>query len=362
MLHILHAGDFHLDSPFRALSGEQAAQRRQEQRALLRSLGEAAREADLCFLTGDLFDSQTDYGETREAVEALLEQIACPTFLCPGNHDYYAPESPWQTLRLPEQARLFTEDRLTPVALPELGCTVWGAAFRSPRSRGFLRDFHAPQGEGLQLMLLHGEVTAGESPYAPIREWEIRDSGLHYLALGHVHTCSGLRRSGNTGWAYPGCLMGRGYDECGDKGYLWVMVDETHCEAEFRPLPGRRYLDLQAEVGGGDPLEAVLRVLPPELSRDILRITLTGEAASAPELGRIREALSGRCFGLELRDETRLQQDIWALAEEDTLRGGFLRLLKERYDKADEDARAQLTLAARFGLAALDGREDLAWN
>lgn len=42
-VRILHAADLHLDSPFEALSGAQAAQRRREQRDLLRALPELAR-------------------------------------------------------------------------------------------------------------------------------------------------------------------------------------------------------------------------------------------------------------------------------------------------------------------------------
>ena len=41
-VRILHAADLHLDSPFEALPGALAAQRRSEQRALLRRLPELA--------------------------------------------------------------------------------------------------------------------------------------------------------------------------------------------------------------------------------------------------------------------------------------------------------------------------------
>ncbi len=43
----------------------------------------------------------------------------------------------------------------------------------------------------------------------------------------------------------------------------------------------------------------------------------------------------------------------------DTLKGNFLRILKSRYDStADEAEREEIELAARFGLAALEYRED----
>ena len=86
---------------------------------------------------------------------------------------------------------------------------------------------------------------------------------------------------------------------------------------------------------------------------------LRGQWPAKPNAEALREALADRCFQLEVRDGTRLQEDIWLGAGEDTLRGSFLRVLKKKYDAAPEEDRAGITLAARFGLAALDYREEL---
>ncbi len=358
MLKILHAADFHLDSPFAALNEEQAALRRKEQRQLLRSLAEAAAGADLVLLPGDLLDSGVCHLETVEALEEFLNSLPGKVFVAPGNHDYYAPESPWDRMELRDSVRIFTSPQPEPVELPDLGCTVWGAAFTSPRSAGKLRSFRAPA-EGMQLMLLHGDV-GGSTGYGPIGESEIAASGLRYLALGHIHACSGLRQSGDTYWAYPGCLMGRGFDETGEKGYLSLELDEAGCRAEFHPLPARRYEILSVDVTGAESLlSAVEAALPPDAQEHIFRVLLRGQWPEKPRVEALAEALAERCFQAELRDETQLLADIWLDAGEDTLRGSFLRVLKRKYDAAPEEEKARITLAARYGLAALDYREDL---
>ena len=72
----------------------------------------------------------------------------------------------------------------------------------------------------------------------------------------------------------------------------------------------------------------------------------------------LREALADRFYALEVRDQTRMAEDLWHRAEEDSLRGLFLRELLARREAAeDEAARAEIDLAARFGLAALDHRD-----
>ncbi len=360
MLRFLHAADLHLDSPFAGLSRDQAAQRRQEQRAQLRELAALARDVDLVFLAGDLLDSTRAYAETREDLEAFFRDLRVPAFIAPGNHDYYTPQSPYALMDLPENVHLFNRARPEPVPLPELGCTVWGAAFRSERAEALLRGFRAPEDGDVHLMVLHGEVTDGPSKYGPITQEDIAASGLRYLALGHVHTCTGLRRSGDTFWAYPGCTLGRGFDETGEKGVVLGTLEGETCTLEFHPLSGRKYWDLEAEVTGAESLEqAALKVLPPDCANDILRLTLKGEWEEKPRLEALRQALEGRCWSLELRDGTRLTRELWQMADEDTLRGAFLRILRRQYETAGEEQRERITRAARFGLAAMEYREDL---
>ena len=360
MLRFLHAADLHLDSPFAGIAADQAAARRREQREQLRELGQLAKEADLVLLAGDLLDSIRAYAETREALEEFFRGLTVPTFIAPGNHDSYISQSPYCRMDLPENVHIFTHTKPESVALPDLGCTVWGAAFRGEQSGPVLRGFRAPADGTLQLMVLHGEVTEAPSKYGPISPGEIAASGLHFLALGHVHTFSGLQKSGGTWWAYPGCTLGRGFDETGEKGAVLGTLEGESCTLEFRPLGGRRYWDLTAEVTGAESLYAVcLAALPRDCAGDILRLTLRGEWDTKPRPEELRESLAGRCWSLTLRDETRLTREIWQAADEDTLRGAFLRVLRRQYEKADEAGRERITQAARYGLAALEYREDM---
>ena len=69
--------------------------------------------------------------------------------------------------------------------------------------------------------------------------------------------------------------------------------------------------------------------------------------------------LSELFFELQLRDETRIRRSLWEKAGDDTLRGLFLKKLRRKYDEApDEAGRRAVEQAARWGLAALDRREE----
>ena len=359
MLTILHAADLHLDSPFRDLSGEQAALRRKEQRELPLRLAELARErgADLVLLAGDLFDGESIYRETAELMAAALAQTGCPVFIAPGNHDPITGSSPYRGLVWPRNVHIFQSRQVESVLMPELGCVVYGTAFTAKqREDDPLNGFTAPKDGQIHIMVTHGDV--GGRQYAPIDPASIAASGLDYLALGHVHACSGLQKEGETHWAYPGCPEGRGFDECGEKGALLVQVDGEKASAEFVPLCARRYERLDAPVEGVSPRDAVAHALEGH-ERDICRVTLSGECAAAPDLAALERELGEKCFALSLRDRTTPVRDIWARAGEDSLTGLFLREMRSRLDETtDREDRATLELAVRFGLAALERGED----
>jgi len=57
-------------------------------------------------------------------------------------------------------------------------------------------------------------------------------------------------------------------------------------------------------------------------------------------------------------DLTRLPVDIWRAAGEDSLTGLFVSRMKEKYDAAPESEKRRYELAVRYGLAALENREE----
>ena len=358
MVKILHAADFHLDSAFVALSEEQARQRRQESRETMERLVDYANDhgAQLMLLAGDLFDGDNVYSQTGEMLCTALRRFTGQVVIAPGNHDSYQVKSAYARIALPDNVHVFTGAEQESISFPQYGCTVYGAAFvgeEAPAWQGF-----RVTGDEVAIGVLHGEVSGKDSPYRPISPNSIAKSGLDYLALGHIHQYSGVQTAGRTAWAYSGCLEGRGFDELGDKGFLFGEVDRGSVKLRFVPFALRCYEWIEVDVTDTGPLDAVLRQLPLQTERDIYRIVLTGEVSEGIKLSELQESLAPRFYALEIRDKTRAAQDIWARQEEDTLRGLFLKKLRRQYDAAQtEEEREQIEQAVRFGLAAMDNRE-----
>ena len=336
-LKILHAADLHLDSPFGGFSDEQRQLLKAQQRLLPEKIADLCRRegCDLVLLAGDIFDGEA----SRDTIDHLKNELArcgVPVFIAPGNHDFCGPGSPWLTESWPENVYVFTGG-LESVVLTELSCRVYGAGFRSMDCPSLLDGFRAEGTERYKIAVLHGDPTQRESPYNPITAGQVKASGLQYLALGHVHR-AGSFRAGDTLCGWPGCPMGRGWDETGQKGVYIVDVGER-TELRFLPIPGIRFFDLEI------PADRLEDLIPGGQTRDFYRITLTGDGEGEVRLPGIPN--------LWLRDLRTAPGDIWELAGEDTLEGVYFSMLRQQAQAGEEAA----ALAARISRELLLGRE-----
>lgn len=373
-MKLLHSSDFHLDSPLTGLSPEKSAQRRRELREIPARLAALAKDegVDLVLLPGDLFDGERVYPETVRALAGALEDMAVPVFIAPGNHDWFHEKSPYAA-PWPDNVHVFTAPDMQAVELPKLNCVVHGCAFTAPhREDDPLAGFSAPDDGRLHLLCVHGEVGLTGN-YAPIDPKSLERCGAAYAALGHIHAANS-GRAGKTLWAYPGCPEGRGFDELGPKGVRLVSFGESvqlgitspdgppmapidlgtqPVAAKFVPVCKRQY---RIETVNIDDFTAY----PPQgESPDLVRFILAGESRAAPDIAALTAQAAPRFFHVELRDRTTLPTELWARGSEDSLTGLFLREMRARLDGADESEKDTLLLAARFGLAALEGGEDI---
>ena len=346
MTKILHSGDWHLDSPLQGRTPEQGNLLRAELAKIPERLADLCKEenCDLVLLSGDLFDSTYTRDSYRTVFDAL-QRMAVPVFITPGNHDFISPESPYEKELWPENVHIFKKQQVEWVDIPALSLRVYGAGFQSMDCPALLEDFRA---EGNAVGIFHGDPTQLNSPYNPVTKHQVMSSGLRYLALGHVHKGDGFW-AGDTLCAWPGCPMGRGWDEQGDKGALIVtLTDKT--EIRFVPLGAPRFHDISVDAEAG-----VASVLPAVANDDFYRVTLTGEAETV-DLAALQAEFS-QFPNLVLRDQTRRPVDLWKSLGEDSFEGVYFGMLKEALVHADPQIQEQILLAAKLSRQILDGQE-----
>ncbi|WP_163192503.1 metallophosphoesterase family protein [Clostridium thermarum] len=376
---LIHCSDFHLDTPFMEYPKAMAEKRKEDIRETFLQIMKLAdnEKVDIILISGDVFDNSTVTYETITSMKRAFEQIPdIKIFICPGNHDPYTAKSYYNIIPWPTNVHIF-KDKLEKVHIEDLNLTVYGCGFGSSYERiGMLKDFFVEDKEKINIMVLHGEVVSGSSVYNPITEDMISKSGLDYLALGHVHSFSGINRCGDTYWSYSGCPEGRGFDELGPKGIVIGEIGKGYTDLSFKETCKRRIEVLRVNISECENYEDISLKIDErlglhkretdigrtyeKLNKDIYKIILEGtvDRNFSINLEVLNDKLKNLFYYVKILDRTETKIDYEELAKEYNIKGVFVRKMLDRISAAeDKDEIRRLRLSLKMGLDALEYRE-----
>ncbi len=353
-MKLIHCADLHLDAPMESrLPPERARERRGELRLnFARLIEEAKREGVRGILiAGDLFDASHITKSTEKyVVDLIASHPDIAFFYLAGNHD---KGSALRALEgRPENLYLFEND-WTSHSLE--GVVIAGSEY--PNFDALTLDAKA-----CNIVMLHGQLQSGKgrlgSDILPLGK--LKGKGIDYLALGHLHSYAAAALDARGIAVYCGCLEGRGFDECGKKGYVLLELENGRITHRFVPFAGRTWHAVECSVEGlssGTDLETralnTTRGIP---SGDMVKLILSGKCPpdAHKDVRQLSALLASRFYFAKVKDESRM-----ALSPEDyqndiSLKGEFIRRVMASNLSEEEKER---TVAC--GLSALGGEEIL---
>jgi len=362
---ILHCADLHLGAPFSGLPSNIAAERANDLRRAFLKIIELCKteKIQLLLIAGDLFDSLHPPDALTDMVRNALASIP-GTFIAiaPGNHDaavfdsLYRYHDGW-----PRNVYVFTGG-FSYLDIPVLNVRLWGAGFTNIyQDKPMLAESRYTDTPLLNICVMHADLIqpGGVSQYNPVTEEMIEKSGMDYLALGHIHKRSEIRRAGAVYFSYPGSPEGLGFDERGERGVYLGEISRGVCELRFYALNRRTFMDIGVDTTGLQRQEIITRIHD-ELRADkvrsadnLIRVTLTGtvteESSISPEYAAA--ALSD-VFYMVLSDQTVMDVQPDTIRGDFTLRNIFIKKMQERINQNPSDE--SLKLAMKLGLRAFN--------
>lgn len=406
MVKLIHTADLHLDSAFRSrFTKEEAENRRQKQLMAWKELLSFAVEKKVqgILIAGDLFDSPVvSHGTMDFFLSTIAEHPEISFFYLRGNHD---TENTFRYQEnLPKNLFLFSDkgkkyrlnDRLL-LAGVEYGTkdisfgenegatqgagqaaeqgveqeTVHGAEALSKNETESEEEskFLKLKEEDCNILLLHGALYQGTPKGDSLQGEEgiflknLEKLPLSYIALGHIHKGGEGKLNNGALWAYPGCLQGRGFDEEGERGFLYLKVEEEKKEIhkEFIPIKQGEFRILEIELLEDEGTLACLKKIEGEMEKagiskeDSLRIILKGKKGLEQErnLRYLQLQLQDSVFFLEIQDECELSWNREEAMKEKSLKGEFLRVLAAADNLSKEEQEEIIAL----GMGLLQGGE-----
>ncbi len=350
-MKLIHCADLHLDSPMESnLPAEKARERKGEILSTFTKLVRLAAETDVAgiLIAGDLFDSNHI---TKRTQKYVLDLIAAHPDLCffylSGNHDrgnaLKAAEN------RPENLYTF-EDGWTSYTFGDV--VITGSERPDP-------DTLSLDERALNIVLLHGQERAGRAGGADtVTLSALKSKGIDYLALGHIHDYRVLPLDARGEAVYSGCLEGRGFDECGKKGYVLLETAGKRIEHRFVPLARRSLHTVECDVTSfSSQLELEERLLDAvsEIpSSDMVKVMLVGscDPGAQKDVAHLTSVLSERFYFAKIYDRSRILIDPADYLHDISLRGEFVRRVMA---SSLSDAEKERVIAC--GFRALGGEE-----
>ena len=271
---------------------------------------------DLFLIAGDLFHD-VDINDTEvSAVKNAFKSLTCYILIAPGNHDPFASNSPYFGA-WPDNVYIFKQNTITCHNIDSLKTRVWGSAFTCSNNSG--AKVKADKNDGfINILLTHGTYPpADKNSYNPISIYDIKNSGMNYIALGHIHKRTPVLREGNTFYAYPGCLEGRSFKETGEKGFYLGTLSNTHCKMDFVKMSKRIYCEIEIDITdlrtSVDVCDNILFNIKQNYGenykKNLYKIVLWGIVLEnfILDISYIKNKLEEKLFFVEIEDKTELQ-------------------------------------------------------
>ena len=161
------------------------------------------------------------------------------------------------------------------------------------------------------IVTLHGQAGV-VSGVDQVNISKLKNKGIDYLALGHIHTYAEQTLDGKDIYCYSGCLEGRGFDECGPKGFVLLTVDSDRIQHEFVPFSRRQLHRILVDITGltknSEIGQKMKRAAQNISSDDMVEFVLSGgiDPMANIALSYLQNLAKSNFFFVKVKDETRM--------------------------------------------------------
>ena len=271
--------------------------------------------------------------------------------------------------KIPQNLRLFQE---TWTSYEQRGSdgtvvTITGAELNEGNAGALASSLLLDQSK-MNIVTLHGQEvrTAGRKDAEVIPLNLFRNQGIDYLALGHVHAPKLEKLDARGVYAYSGCLEGRGFDECGPRGFYLLDVSGSKLKAEFIPFARRTIWELRVDVTGLITSEEAIAAIRDTAaqkeipSKDLVKVIFTGDVSTESffDEGYIIKVLEEDFYFLKIEDDTHLLTEYDSYELDVSLKGEYVRLIQDAVEEG-KLTREESAEMIRLGIRLLNGEEVL---
>ena len=343
-MKIIHTADFHLASSIdKSITKDKANELKLEIRNSFIKIIDYAKENNIkiILLAGDIFDKDIPSSKDEKFFIDNIKNNPDIDFLyLRGNHDPL-----YNNINLPNLKTF--NDKWASYNYDNI--TISGIEMNEINAKTLSKTLNLAK-DKINIVMLHAELTTENGLYKICLK-DFKNKNINYLALGHIHKTE-IGETEEFKYAYPGNLVGRSFDECGDKGFILLDIDKE-IKVEFVSLNNRKIEDIDVDVSNLESdVEVYNKIKKLNLNKNNLyRFNLRGEVKDNVffEPSEISSLLNNNFYFNVVLDKTSKAFDISKLSKDIGIKGEFIKLVKNDDTLTDEEKLKVIN----YGLIAL---------
>lgn len=301
LTRILCTGDIHMGRIPSALPEDADVRRHSATSAWRRLVDEAVeRRVHAVILTGDIVDRANRSYESIGPLESGLRRLAeagIRAFAVAGNHDFDVLPGLADTLdpgllTVLGRRGSWSSEPLVPAGESAPRLVIWGWSFPAQHvSNSPLSDLPEVRSDLPAIGVIHADLDAARSEYAPVARAELSGKGVGTWLLGHIHKPFDGRTDTGEMYLYPGSPQPLDPGEDGPHGpWLLEVGPEGEVEARMLPLATVRYDSVKVSMEDAESEPEVRE----RLMSAIADARADGDASGRVEHLVLRADLTGR--------------------------------------------------------------------
>lgn len=359
-MKIIHCSDLHLDSKMEAnLDKEKARQRKNEILLSFQNMIDFANKNDvkIIIIAGDLFDKNKVSVKAKNIVrDAIIANPNIDFIYLKGNHD----EENFITDEIPSNLKLFNAYNWTSYKYENI--VISGIEFGIKDNYEIYQSLMLNQND-FNIVVLHGQETnyADKKDKAEIINLkELKNKNIDYLALGHIHKYKMDKLDNRGVYCYSGCLEGRGFDECGDKGFVLLDIENNKINTKFIKNSIRNLEEIEVDISDTMTTTEVEKEIDKKIENisknNLIKIVLVGKVDinSERDINYLLKKYSDEFYFIKIYDKTTLKINYLDYEKDASLKGEFIRMVLN--EKLSEEEKKEIIIT---GIKALSGEEEI---
>lgn len=364
-MKFIHCADLHLDSRLSAnFDKERAKGRKGEILDTFVKMLDYADENDVkaILIAGDMFDTKNISATVRNTVLHCITKYEHITFYyLRGNHDQDNFLSELE--EIPHNFKMFDTTWTTYEEADGKIC-ISGVELTNENS-GSIYAALTLDANAFHIVMLHGQDVDGVSKDKAqiIYLRDLKNRGIDYLALGHIHAYKREKLDARGIYCYSGCLEGRGFDECGEHGFVLLDIEEETGKFTdvFIPFAKRQLYTIDVDVTDCETTAQMIEKANTEIQgtgcpeTSLLKIVLKGtlDVECEKDLVYFLAHFQQSFYFVKVYDETMLKVDWNDYLLDESLKGEYVRQVMEDDALSEEEK----MIVVRYGLQAIAGEE-----